>query len=200
MSGELATTLVWETLDGPPSAIAPRWNERRAAVVTTAGVVDAALFRVIEGVGTFVAVYGLAGEPDAARLHALADVEWYDDDAARAGPVRVFHQVFASSDARPFEAVEDRVFAVNADIDPPEPDEFEQWYNQTHVPDVGGAGLLRARRFHAAEKSWKYFATYELASHDVMESSALKHVRGFHQYTPFVQDIQRTVMEIHRPH
>ncbi len=199
MSNELAQTLVWETLTGPETAIAPRWSEHRSAVARTAGVIDAALFRVIEGLGSFVAVYGLAGAAEASRIEALTEDEWCGEGAVRAGPLRLFHQVFASSDARPFEDVEDRVFAVNADIDPPDPDEFERWYNQTHVPDVGGAGLLRARRFHAAEKSWRYFATYELASHDVMKSEALKRVRGFHQYAPFVQDIQRTVMEIHRP-
>jgi hypothetical protein len=189
------TTLVWETIDGPAAAITPRWQDRKAATLG-AGAADAVLFEVVEGVGSFVAVYLFTDGDHDRGTEKLSGDQWCGEGALRAGPVRLYHQVFASADARPYSGVDDRMFAVNADIDPPDPEEFERWYNETHVPDVGGAGLVRARRFHGVEESWKYFATYELASHDVMESEALKRVRGFHQYTQYVQGIQRTVMAI----
>jgi hypothetical protein len=197
MTDMLATTIAWERLTGPQEAFAPAWAHRRAAVTAAIpSITDMALFRVLEGTGSFVAVYGAAAVDGTEVAQALSADEWYEATGSREGPVRIYHQVFAASDARRFADVTGYVFAVNADIDPPDPREFEHWYNDVHVPDVGAAGLRRPRRFHAEGAAWKYFATYEITSPEVMGSAELQRVRGFHQYTPYLRAIDRLILEI----
>jgi hypothetical protein len=170
--------MAWEPIAGEPAAA---MSEHRAREQSDADSLSATLFHVVDGEGSFVRISEL-GSPDAggaedARLQTL------------------YREVFRAPDARSFSGISEYLFVVKADIDPPDPEEFEHWYNEVHVPDVGGAGLRRARRFHATGPGARYLATYEIASPEVMTSEPVQKVRGFHQYTDYVKDIQRWILQ-----
>jgi hypothetical protein len=68
---------------------------------------------------------------------------------------------------------------VMADIDPAVEGDFNQWYEQEHLPErMALPGFLRARRFTAIEGSPKYLALYDLESPEVLNSEAYRHMVG----------------------
>jgi hypothetical protein len=165
------TLMAWEQVAG----------EHRAKAQSDPDVLSTTLFEVVDGEGAFV------------RISELGSAD--GDGGNGAGSRVLYQEVFRAPGARAFSGISDYLFVVKADIDPPDPEEFEHWYNEVHVPDVGGAGLARARRFHATGPGARYLATYEIASPEVMESEAVQKVRGFHQYTDYVKDIQRWILQ-----
>jgi hypothetical protein len=67
------------------------------------------------------------------------------------------------------------LLVATMNVDPAAEDEFNEWYNKEHLPQLGAVpGVLTARRFRAAgpgvEK--KYLALYHLTSLDVPRSDA----------------------------
>jgi hypothetical protein len=152
------------------------WEDRRNELTAEPGVLSASLFDVLDGDCAFVCISELTSPP------------------AETDGTAVYRQVFNAPDVRSYTEISDYLFVVRADIEPPDPEEFEHWYNEVHVPDVGAAGLGRSRRFHATGSGPKYLATYEITSPAVMESEALQKVRGFHQYTTYVKDIHRWIL------
>ena len=71
---------------------------------------------------------------------------------------------------------------VFADIDPEFDDEFNEWYNNQHVPElVRCDGFLSGRRGVATDSSQRprYVAIYELDDESALESPELQPLRGF---------------------
>jgi hypothetical protein len=185
----------WEQLAGNAATITSAWAERQRDVTAKPGVISSNLFEVVDGGhGALVCIYELESS-DAAEAAAVLVDEGWGKSSGVTGPPSIFRQVFAAPDARSLSSARDYVFAVRADVNPPDPEDFEHWYNDVHVPDVEGAGLARARRYHATSPGAKYLATYEIKGPDVMETDALKKVRGFHEYTDYVKDIQRWILK-----
>jgi hypothetical protein len=53
--------------------------------------------------------------------------------------------------------------------------EFNDWYNQEHLPALGSVpGVLQARRYRGQGATQRYLAIYHLASADVRDSAAWK--------------------------
>jgi hypothetical protein len=67
-------------------------------------------------------------------------------------------------------------FLLNAmNVDPAAEAEFNEWYDNEHVPALAAVpGCLCARRFRATSANRRYVALYHLASPDVQASAAWK--------------------------
>jgi hypothetical protein len=68
---------------------------------------------------------------------------------------------------------------IMPDVAPEFEDEFNQWYEQEHLAErMAIPGFIKARRFRALEGSPKYLALYDLASPDVLNCKAYRHLVG----------------------
>ena len=64
---------------------------------------------------------------------------------------------------------------VWADVPAEKEDDFNNWYNQEHIPElVGLPGVLNAARYEAIRGGPKHLACYELEDSTVVESDAFK--------------------------
>src|ERR1043166_7718753 len=65
------------------------------------------------------------------------------------------------------------LYLVHTDIPDHVVDEYNEWYDQEHLPRlVTVPGVVRARRYVAVEGSPKYLTAYELTDRDAFESPA----------------------------
>jgi hypothetical protein len=70
------------------------------------------------------------------------------------------------------------ILAVWTDIAPEAEDEFNEWYNTEHIPQLLGVpGFLHGRRDRAVEGKPRYLALYELSDVNVLKSDAFRQVR-----------------------
>ena len=67
------------------------------------------------------------------------------------------------------------VSLVYVGVDPEHDAEFNDWYNQEHVPDMlKMPGYLNAGRYEALKGGPRYLAVYELESPEASETAELK--------------------------
>jgi len=136
---------------------------------------DAAVFRVLEGEG---------------RWWILTET---DNDES---PGERYREIFRSADTKPVTESSKYVFVIRIGVaDDLDHDAFNAWYDNEHVPEVAPAGLRRGRRFASDIPDRPYMAIYDMDARDTLQSEALAKVRGFHQFTPQVTTLERTVLE-----
>jgi hypothetical protein len=67
------------------------------------------------------------------------------------------------------------VLCVWNDVDPAIEDDYDDWYLREHIPErISVPGILRGRRYRAAEGSPKFMALYEALTLDVLTSGAYR--------------------------
>ena len=67
------------------------------------------------------------------------------------------------------------IFLVYTDVDPQHEDEFNDWYDTEHLPELLAVpGIVAAARYEAVKGGPKYLAAYELESTDVLQTPAFK--------------------------
>ena len=65
------------------------------------------------------------------------------------------------------------IFMVYVDIDAQHVQEFNEWYNKEHLPELLSVpGILSAARYEAVKGGPQYLACYELESVAVMQTPA----------------------------
>jgi hypothetical protein len=65
------------------------------------------------------------------------------------------------------------IFMVYVDIDAKDAQEFNEWYNKEHLPELLSVpGILSASRYEAVKGGPQYLACYELESVAVMQTPA----------------------------
>jgi len=70
------------------------------------------------------------------------------------------------------------LLAVWTDITPEAEREFNEWYNQEHIPQLLEVpGFLSGRRYQSVEGDPKYLALYELTDVSVLKGDAFRQVR-----------------------
>ena len=70
------------------------------------------------------------------------------------------------------------MYVVHTDIPGHIVDEYNEWYDNEHLPRCAGIpGVLRARRYAATAGSPKYLTAYELTGPDIWESPAALQAR-----------------------
>ena len=79
---------------------------------------------------------------------------------------------------------------VTVDIDPQVEDEWNEWYNQKHIPEILLCpGFLNARRYRrVGPQGTRYLAIYEMESAAAVESNEFNRVRGWYKFAPFVSN------------
>src|SRR5438046_8268077 len=67
------------------------------------------------------------------------------------------------------------IFMVYVDIDAQHVQEFNEWYNKEHLPELLSVpGILSAARYEAVKGGPQYLACYELERVGVMQTPAIK--------------------------
>ena len=80
---------------------------------------------------------------------------------------------------------------VYVDIDAEHVQEFNEWYNKEHLPELLSVpGILSAARYEAMKGGQKYLACYELESVAVLQTPAFKN----RPRTPWGQKVSPTVI------
>jgi hypothetical protein len=85
-------------------------------------------------------------------------------------------------------------FVIAVDIDPEVEDEFNEWYDNVHLPEVVACpGFVSGRRLEAASphQSPRYAAVYECESKDVMKTPELQAIAGFKHFEPRITRLER---------
>ena len=68
------------------------------------------------------------------------------------------------------------LLAVWTDVPADKEDDFNQWYNEEHIPELLSIpGILNAARYEAVKSGPKYLACYELEDVAVLDSYAFNH-------------------------
>src|SRR5258708_11512852 len=83
------------------------------------------------------------------------------------------------------------IFMVYVDIDAQHVQEFNEWYNTEHLPELLSVpGILSAARYEAVKGGPQYLACYELASVAVMQTPAFTN----RPRTPWGQQVSPSVI------
>ena len=83
------------------------------------------------------------------------------------------------------------IFMVYVDIDAKDAQEFNEWYNKEHLPELLSVpGILSAARYEAVSSGAEYLACYELESVAVLQTSAFTN----RPRTPWGQKVSPSVI------
>ena len=89
------------------------------------------------------------------------------------------------------------LLVVRVDIAPTVETEWNQWYDQVHLPEILKVpGFLSGRRYRAVEGTPKYMALYELESVKAFYSEAFNRARGWGQ---FLSQISNRTLNVYEP-
>ncbi len=184
-----------------------RWYDERHIpnMLSVPGVLNARRFRALQGKPNYLALYELrdttvVARPEFRRVSALypeADPRTREMFSNFRNPVRgVYRQILTLPQPEPQDLSGAKVLMLRAlESDPEHEEEFNDWYNTEHVPNLTRvAGCLRGRRFkldgevpNPLGKPSLYIAYYDLASVEVLSSEAWR--EGVE--TPWTKRIRR---------
>lgn len=82
----------------------------------------------------------------------------------------------------------ERIIQVTlVDVDKAHQDEFNDWYNNTHLPEVLACpGWRAATRFESLEGQPQFLAIYELDSEDAWDTPEFERAKGFGPVAPYI--------------
>ncbi len=79
---------------------------------------------------------------------------------------------------------------VRVDIAPEKEDEFNDWYNNVHIPGVVNCtGFISGRRYRSVRGEPRYMALYEIESVDALKSKEFIKERGWYQFEPHIKNL-----------
>lgn len=89
------------------------------------------------------------------------------------------------------------ILQTTVDIPADKEKEFNEWYNQVHVPEIIKCpGFLSARRLRSVQGPGpRYIAIYEIEHERVLETPEFNKARGWHRFAPFVIDPKPTIYQ-----
>ena len=81
------------------------------------------------------------------------------------------------------------IMEVRVDIDPEMEDEFNEWYNNVHVPGIVNCpGFISGRRYRSVRGEPSYMALYEIESVDALKSDEFKEESGWYQFESHIKN------------
>lgn len=158
-------------------------------------------YQAVEGKPKYIALYELTDENvlkgDAFRAVRESPTPWSKRMMPQFRNTQrgVFRQIFSHGN-RP---VKDAEFVLTVRLNTPADHEkdFNDWYNEDHVPAlVGVPGVYCARRYVAVEGDPKYLAVYEMGDGAATRSPEWEKARNYGrtaQIRPFLKDLQGIV-------
>ena len=158
-------------------------------------------YQAIDGSPKYAAIYQLADEnvlkSDAFRAVREKPTAWTEKLVPQFRNTQrgIFRQIF--SHGNPPERDAEFVLTVRLNIPAEREKEFNDWYNEDHVPAlVGVPGVYCARRYIAVEGDPKYLAVYELRDSNAIKSPEWEKARNYGRTTqirPHLKDLQAIV-------
>lgn len=213
MSDEPALLVVQTEVAPEHEARFNRWyNERHIPQRrATPGFASASRWVAVEGGPRYLALYDLESpqtlQTDAYR--ALSQPPHHlDEDREALGwmqnPRRmVMRQIFpATAKLEPQPAGTGALLVVGLDPQPGYEDEYNDWYNEEHIPWLLPVpGVLRARRFRSieGEREPHYVAIYELSAPEIRHSGAFERAIDTPWSTRMRKHLTRWTTAIYRP-
>jgi hypothetical protein len=95
------------------------------------------------------------------------------------------------------------LLVVMMNVPPEAESDFNDWYDNEHVPDLLSVpGVLSARRFVASQGQPKYLLLLEVASTSVLDSpsyAAIRNAARTESMRPYMQDLIRNIYECYQP-
>lgn len=86
------------------------------------------------------------------------------------------------------------LLVISVDIDPSHDREFNQWYEQVHLPEIVACpGILSGRRMVSpdGDQRPRYITIYEVEHRDVLESPEVRAVAGWGPFADEVSNYHR---------
>jgi hypothetical protein len=75
------------------------------------------------------------------------------------------------------------IMEVRVDIDPEKEEEFNDWYNNVHLPGIVNCpGFTSGRRYRSIRGEPKFMALYEIESVDALKSEQFIEESGWYQF------------------
>jgi hypothetical protein len=183
-------------------------TEHIQQITSIPGFINGRRYMALESVPKYLALYELHDETITAGSefqHVLANpTPW----SAR---MRDFYQgyrirntyrlLFVSGEGPAKDAP--YVYIVKTDIPADIESDFNEWYNNEHIPALASVpGCYRARRFLAVDGQPKYMAVYELENPEVIKGTAWAKARDTawtEKIRPHVQNLDRRVYQLILP-
>jgi antibiotic biosynthesis monooxygenase (ABM) superfamily enzyme len=91
------------------------------------------------------------------------------------------------------------IVQVGVDVDPGKEDEWNEWYNNVHLPAIVDCpGYYSGRRYLrvAGDQGPKYATLYEVENEHVMESDLFKKRRGWAHFTNHVYHLSKVIYKL----
>ena len=91
------------------------------------------------------------------------------------------------------------ILVTSVDIADGAEEEFNRWYNETHLPEILACpGFESAERFECTAGQPRYLAIYELESEAALTTPEMRRVRGWGDMFPHVRNFhERIYRSIH---
>ena len=92
------------------------------------------------------------------------------------------------------------ILVTSVDVAVGSEDDFNRWYNETHLPEVLACpGFRSAARYECTQGEPHFLAVYELDDEDALQTPELQQVRGFGDMFPNVRNFhERVYRRIHQ--
>jgi antibiotic biosynthesis monooxygenase (ABM) superfamily enzyme len=158
-------------------------------------------YQAVEGAPKYVAIYQLADEnvlkSDAFRAVRESPTAWTKKITPHFRNTQrgVFRQIFSHGTP----PQKDAEFALTVRLNTPadHEKEFNDWYNEDHIPAlVGVPGVYCARRYEAVEGDPRYLAVYEMRDGAATKSPEWETARNYGrtaQVRPYLKDLKAVV-------
>jgi antibiotic biosynthesis monooxygenase (ABM) superfamily enzyme len=183
-------------------------TEHIQQITSIPGFINGRRYMALEGVPKYLALYELHDETVTAGQELQRILANPTPWSAR---MRTFYQehrirntyrlIFTAGEAPDKEAP--YLYVVKTDIPAAIESDFNNWYDQEHVPALATVpGCFRARRFLAVEGQPKYMAVYDIEPPEVIQSTAWTTARDTawtDKILPHMQGLQRRVYQLILP-
>lgn len=81
------------------------------------------------------------------------------------------------------------IMEVRVDMDPEKENEFNDWYNNVHIPGIVNCpGFISGRRYRSVRGEPRYMALYEIESVEALKSPQFKEESGWYQFEPYIKN------------
>jgi hypothetical protein len=107
------------------------------------------------------------------------------------GTAERFEEIYRRADAVDNAADDRDVFYARVQAREAVLEPLNHWYNNVHLPEVGGAGLVAGRRFRSLDAERSFLALYRPVTVEVLRSEAIKQVRGLGGFENDIEQFSR---------
>jgi predicted phosphoadenosine phosphosulfate sulfurtransferase len=203
MASGTGLLVIWTDIAAEYEADFNEWYDKEhiAQLLGIPGFQTGRRYLAVEGAPKYVAIYQLADEnvlkSDAFRAVRENPTAWTKKITPQFRNTQraVFRQIFSHGTAPQRDA--EFLLTVRLNVAADYDKEFNDWYNEDHVPAlVGVPGVYCAHRYVAVEGAPKYLAAYEMRDGEATKSPEWEKARNYGrtaQIRPHLKDLNAIV-------